>query len=161
MSLREDAILRGDRPGIYSVVDKDPFAIVIPIDGDMIRLVRQFRYPVQREYWELPQGNIEGEPNATPEEIANRELGEETGRVADKMTYLGLLYPAYGLLSQEMHVFLAEGLKQAEGFSLDEGEHDLISEDFPISSLDSMIDSGAIRDGCTLAALYLWNRKRA
>ena len=44
MTLREDAIRRPDgSTGIYAVVDKPTYALVIPRDGDRFCLVEQFR----------------------------------------------------------------------------------------------------------------------
>ena len=57
MRLREDQILRSNgKSGIYGVVDKDDSAIILPIDGDRIWLVEQFRYTIQERALELPQG---------------------------------------------------------------------------------------------------------
>jgi hypothetical protein len=57
MSVREDQIRHPDgTTGLYGVVDKPDFAIVIPRAGDGFWLVEQFRYPVGRRAWEFPQG---------------------------------------------------------------------------------------------------------
>ena len=57
MVLREDDIRRPDgSAGIYAVVDKPTYALVMPYDGDRFRLVEQFRYPVGARRWEFPQG---------------------------------------------------------------------------------------------------------
>ncbi|MFD1045378.1 ADP-ribose pyrophosphatase, partial [Kibdelosporangium lantanae] len=57
MTVREDRILHPDgSPGIYGVVDKPDYALVIPLDGDRLHLVEQFRYPLGVRRWEFPQG---------------------------------------------------------------------------------------------------------
>src|SRR5246127_3645523 len=59
--LREDEIRRPDgSPGIYSVVDKPPYALVMPFDGQRFRLVEQFRYPLGAWRWEFPHGTAPG-----------------------------------------------------------------------------------------------------
>ncbi len=59
--LREDDIRRPDgSPGIYSVVDKPTYALVMPYDGQRFRLVEQFRYPLGARRWEFPQGSRSG-----------------------------------------------------------------------------------------------------
>ena len=57
MTVREDRIRRSDgTDGIYGVIDKPTYALVIPRDGDLLHLVEQFRYPVGRRRWEFPAG---------------------------------------------------------------------------------------------------------
>ena len=52
MAVREDEIRRPDgSDGIYSVVDKPDFALVIPAEPDGFHLVEQYRYPVRRRAW--------------------------------------------------------------------------------------------------------------
>lgn len=56
MCVREDEIQYPDRStGVYSIVEKPDFALVIPFENDGFWLVEQFRYSVGR-CWEFPQG---------------------------------------------------------------------------------------------------------
>jgi ADP-ribose pyrophosphatase len=98
MRLREDTIRRRDgSSGIYSVVEKPDFVVVVPVEADgRLHLVEQFRYPVQGRYWEFPQGSWEQTPGADPLDIARGELREETGLEADELTYAGHLLEACG-----------------------------------------------------------------
>ena len=67
-------------PGLYSVVEKPPAAVILPLDGaDTVALIEQWRHPVGGRYWELPQGGWEGDEAPDPEELARGELPEETG----------------------------------------------------------------------------------
>ena len=160
MRLREDEILRsnGER-GIYGVVEKDEAAIILPIEGDSIWLVEQFRYPIQERVLELPQGGWEMEID-NPEELARGELKEETGLQAESMTPLGALWIAYGFTRQKQHVFLATGLSQAEK-EPDNEEHDLVARNMPIPEFEQMMLDGRIQDGCTLAAWGLYLIRKA
>jgi 8-oxo-dGTP pyrophosphatase MutT (NUDIX family) len=161
MRLREDEILRSNgRKGIYGVIEKDEAAIIIPIEGDHIWLVEQFRYTIQEQAIELPQGGWEMAVD-NPEELARGELREETGLHADTMTYLGQLWIAYGFTRQKQHVYLATGLSQVETDPDDE-EHDLTVRNVPVAEFEQMMLEGKIRDGCTLAAwgLYLMWKAR-
>ncbi|MEO7059873.1 MAG: hypothetical protein ABI083_09150 [Lapillicoccus sp.] len=46
MTVREDQVRRGDgSTGVYGVVDKPDFALVIPRDEQGVWLVEQYRYP--------------------------------------------------------------------------------------------------------------------
>src|SRR5271170_753596 len=76
LRLREDQIERSNGTnGIYGVVDKEDGAIILPIHGDTIYLVEQFRYTIQQRALELPQGGWEM-PDVDPEDLARGELQE-------------------------------------------------------------------------------------
>jgi ADP-ribose pyrophosphatase len=162
MRLREDEILRSNgKRGIYGVVEKDEAAIVLPIEGNRIWVVEQFRYTIQEQAIELPQGGWEMAIE-NPEELARGELKEETGLHAETMVYLGQLWIAYGFTRQKQHVFLATGLSQVEK-EPDEEEHDIVVRSLPIAEFERMMLDGVVRDGCTVAAwgLYLmWKARR-
>ena len=161
MRVREDEILRSNgKRGIYGVVEKDEAAIIIPIDGDRVWLVEQFRYTIQQRALELPQGGWE-RADVDPEELARGELKEETGLEAEKMTYLGSHWIAYGFTRQKQHIFLATGLTQADK-EPEETEHDIIVHSVPVREFEQMMLDGAVSDGCTLAAwaLYLMWKAR-
>ena len=156
LRLREDRILRSNgKEGIYSVVDKDECAIILPIENGRVWLVEQFRYTIQQRAWELPQGGWE-EAVVDPEELARGELKEETGLHAERMVSLGSLWIAYGFARQKQHVFLASGLTQA-GTDRDAEEHDLVVRSFAIADFELMMREGTIADASTLGAwgLYL------
>ena len=162
LRLREDQIERsnGSR-GLYGVVEKDDCAIILPIDGDSLYLIEQFRYTIQQRALELPQGGWET-ANVDPEELARGELREETGLTAEKMTRLGEMWIAYGFARQKQHVFLATGLTPGET-EPDPEEHDLILRKTAIADFEEMILNGTIRDDCTIAAwgMYrLWKERQ-
>ena len=155
LRLREDKILRSNgREGIYSVVDKDDCAIILPIQDGQIWLVEQYRYTIQQRALELPQGGWEMEI-ADPEALARGELKEETGLHAEEMTYLGYLWIAYGFCRQKQHVFVATGLTLQERDPDDE-EHDMAIRALPVAEFDQMILNGTIRDASTVAAWGLY-----
>ena len=165
-SVREDVIERGngDR-GIYGVVDKDPATIIIPLErtgeGEFVTLVKQFRYTVQGTFLEFPQGGWE-KAEIVPEELARGELREETGLTAGRMTQIGELWIAYGVMRQRHHIFLAEELKQGET-ARDPEEHDMTVHRVPVAEFERMLLDGRVQDNCSVAAwgLYLvWKRKQ-
>jgi ADP-ribose pyrophosphatase len=156
LRLREDRIQRSNgTEGIYGVVDKEDCAIIIPIDGDHVYLVEQFRYTVQQRLLEFPQGGWETK-DVNPEELARGELKEETGLIADRMQFLGTTYVAYGYANQKMHIFLATGLAQHDT-DPDPEEHDLRLHRVPVKEFEAMLRDGRIPDICTIAAwgMYL------
>lgn len=157
MTVREDDIVRPDGgPGLYGVVDKPDYALVIPRQDDgSVHLVEQYRYPVGGRYWEFPQGSWpEGHQGPAPVDLARAELREETGLHAARMTYLGRLHVAYGYSSQGCHVFLAEDLTQGAP------EREVTEADMRQCRADDaewreLVRSGRITDAATLAAYTL------
>jgi len=155
MRVREDGIERADgTAGIYGVIEKPDFALIIPIEDGHVYLVEQYRYPVGARFLEFPQGTWETKPDADPIDVARGELQEETGLVAAEMNYLGHLFIAYGMSSQGFHIFSASGLHQGET-SLDPEEQDLIVKRMTIAQFESAIRSGSIKDAGTLSAWML------
>ena len=165
-SVREDVIERSNGVrGIYGVVDKDPAAIIIPLEvtaeGEFVYLIEQFRYTVGARHWELPQGGWET-ANAVPEQMARGELREETGLTAKRMTFLSTLQIAYGVMNQKHHVFLAEELAMGEP-EPDAEESDLVVRRVSVAEFEEMILDGTIVDNSSVAAwgLYrLWRERR-
>ncbi|HUA98213.1 MAG TPA: NUDIX hydrolase [Terracidiphilus sp.] len=160
MRLREDEILRSNgQKGIYGVVEKDDSAIILPLDEGRVWLVEQFRYTIQERALELPQGGWEMEID-NPEELARGELKEELGLDAAGMTYLGMLWIAYGFTRQKQHVFLATGLTQT-ATERDEEEHDLVVRSVTVEEFEQMMLDGTIRDNCTVSAWGLYQMWKA
>jgi ADP-ribose pyrophosphatase len=162
LSLREDQIVRSNgKAGIYSVVDKEDCAIIIPMHDERIWLVEQYRYTIQERCLELPQGGWEM-GGIDPEELALGELKEELGFNAAQMIHLGTVWIAYGFTYQKQHVFLATGLTHTEK-EPDPEEHDLVAHSVTVAEFEEMMLDGTIRDCCTLSAwgLYLlWKARQ-
>ncbi len=155
LTLREDGIRRPDgSDGIYAVVDKPTFALVIAQAGDRFHLVEQFRYPLGMRRWEFPQGTAPEPADLEPAELAARELREETGLRAASMTPLGLLDVAPGMSSQRGWVFLATDVTEGE-HEREHEEQDMHSEWFTGDAIESMIRDGTITDAQSIAAWML------
>ncbi len=154
--LREVDIRRPDgTPGIYSVVDKPTYALVIPYDGERFALVEQFRYPVGARRWEFPQGTAPDLAHSAPTELAQRELQEETGLRAASFERLGQLDVAPGLSSQQGWVFLATGITEGEP-DREHEEQDMHSAWFSRADVERMIRCGEIVDAQSVAAFALF-----
>ena len=155
MTLREDDIRRPDgSTGVYAVVDKPTYALVIPQDGDRLHLVEQFRYPLGLRRWEFPQGTVPEQEHLEPRELAIRELREETGLRAASMAALGQLDVAPGMSSQRGWVFLATGITEGE-HEREHEEQDMHSEWFSRTQFERMIRDGEITDAQSIAAWTL------
>jgi 8-oxo-dGDP phosphatase len=154
--LREDDIRRPDgSSGIYSVVDKQTYALVMPYDGRRFRLVEQFRYPVGARRWEFPQGTAPDLADVEPTELAARELQEETGLRATSFEALGQLDTAPGMSSQRGWVFLATGISEGEA-DREHEEQDMCSDWFLREDVEQMMRSGVIADAQSIAAYGLF-----
>ncbi len=97
----------------YFLETTQPAVIVVPVlpDGHLL-LERVYRHPHRQWFVEFPAGGIDA--GETPEQAAARELLEETGFVAKRLTRLGRVTPLAGLVQLEVTVVLAEGLMRQQ-----------------------------------------------
>ena len=135
---------------------KHPGAVCcIPILPDgKIGLIKQYRYAVKEQMIEIPAGKLN--QNETPEKCALRELEEEIGYKANKLTLLANIYPAVGFTDEKMWLYLAENLIKTKQ-SLDTDEFlDL----FPtkLNEAVDMVWSGKITDVKTIIGI-LWAQR--
>ncbi len=108
--------VRGD----YIIMNARDWVIVIPRHDDNFLMVKQWRHGEKALSIEFPGGVIDrGEAAET---AARRELEEETGFKAGKLTKLGSVNPNPALFSNHLHVFLAEDLISTGQQHLDEDE---------------------------------------
>jgi ADP-ribose pyrophosphatase len=107
---RDRVQLESGREATREIVRHPGSVGIIPRDarGNVV-LVRQFRYVLGRELWEIPAGTCD-HPGEEVEAAARRELAEEAGLKAERWVRLGraFLVPGYG--DEAMTFFLAEGL---------------------------------------------------
>jgi 8-oxo-dGTP pyrophosphatase MutT (NUDIX family) len=157
MSVREDEVVLPDgRPGLYGVVDKPDFALVVPREDDgSVWLVEQYRYPSRRRSWEFPQGSWPTAGAAgSPAALARAELREETGLLAARLEHLGRLHEAPGFCSQGFDVWLATGL--ALGPTAREAtEQGMRTRRVTDAELRRMVHDGELVDAASLAAYAL------
>ncbi len=159
MTVTEDGFVRADgSSGIYGVVHKTDFALILPRTADGFWLVEQYRHPVGRREWEFPQGTFPAGVTGTALDLARAELAEETGLRSGAMTHLGRLNLAAGLSDQRFDVFLAERLSAGEP-AREVTEQDMIHQAFTDAEIDAHIRSGALADSASLAALLLYRMR--
>ncbi|MFD0683581.1 NUDIX domain-containing protein [Actinomadura fibrosa] len=155
MTVREDEVERLDGSrGIYGVVDKPDFALVIPAENGGFHLVEEYRYPIGRRTWSFPQGTMPGTRRADPEELARRELAEEAGLRAGTLRHLGRLNSSHGTSSQAFDAFLATDLTAGEA-AREHEEQDMRQRWVSRAEFKAMIRDGSITDDSSLAAYTL------
>jgi 8-oxo-dGDP phosphatase len=155
MVVREDEIRRADGSrGIYGVIDKPDFALVIPAENGGFHLVEEYRYPIERRTWSFPQGTLPGRAPADPELLARRELAEETGLTAAELVHVGFFHCSHGMSRQGCNVYLATALSHGAAQREPE-EQDMRQAWVSRQAFEQMITSGAITDDSTMAAYTL------
>lgn len=133
---------------------------VLPLlDDGRVLMERQYRYAHGRVFFEIPAGKLNSREEDRPS-AALRELEEETGAVAERLTYLGDLDPSPALTDERISMYLAEGLTFRDRH-LDEDEF-LDVEAVPLKELYDMVMNGQIRDAKTqIAVLKVWQLRGA
>ncbi|MEX2080202.1 MAG: NUDIX hydrolase [Dehalococcoidia bacterium] len=152
----DEVTLPDGSPGVYTWVDypsRMGGSLVIPRlpDGRLL-LVKVHRYPVDRESWEFPGGAAT--PGETPEETAARELLEETGLTANRLTMLGRLAPDPAIIGVLHSVVLADlpgGIEPNLRLQDDEPIND--ARFVTMSEAWSMVKSGEMFNSGHVAAL--------
>jgi ADP-ribose pyrophosphatase len=135
--------------------------VIIPVTGTgEVILVRQYRHAIGRSAWELPAGSLK--PGEDVVHAAIRECHEEIGLVPARVEALGSFFPTPGYCDEEMHFYLASGLRppsDGESAQPDEDE-DIEPKAFAVEAIRRMISSGEIIDLKTVAGVALLTTRR-
>ena len=138
------------------VVEHRGAAAILAIDKGKILLVKQYRFP-HGYVLEIPAGTLE--KGEKPRKCAFRELKEETGHVAKKMTPLIKYYPSIGYNTELIHCFVASGIKKSSKLKLDTDEIiSVVKVNF--KKVLRMILSGKIVDSKTICAVLTYAMKK-
>jgi ADP-ribose pyrophosphatase len=154
--VRKDSVLLPDGAVSSREYISHPGAVAVLalLDNGNLVMERQYRYPLHREFIELPAGKIDhGEDILL---CAQRELLEETGYVAKEWIHLTTAWPCIGYADERMEYFLARGLTH-QGSQLDDGE---FLEVFELSLPEAVewIRLGKINDSKSIVGLF-WLEK--
>lgn len=114
-----------------------------------ILLIRQYRYAAEQYLYEVPAGRLDA--GEAPEVCAARELREETGYRAERLTPLFTMYTTPGFTDERIHLFVATGL--TAGDAAREADEFLELVPMPLSRALDLIKDGAIQDAKTALAL--------
>ncbi|NNE35386.1 MAG: NUDIX hydrolase [Rhodothermales bacterium] len=152
LHVRRDIVkLPGGAESVREWIDHPGASAVVPIfdDGTTI-LVRQFRYPARRVFWEVPAGKLDV-PGESAEGVARRELEEETGWRASRFEHVGSFYPCIGYSNEIIHTFVAFDLERGTQ-ALSDGEL-LEPVRMPFDKAIDLVQNGEIVDMKTISAL--------
>lgn len=140
----------GGAQGTYSVIRIRRLAVgVLPIDAEgFVHLVGQWRFPLGRYSWEMPEGGADpGEPAI---ECARREMIEETGLAAETLTPILEMDMSNSLTDERAVIFLGAGLTAGE--ARPEATEVLRRRRAPFRDVLARVCDGRIRDSMTVAA---------
>jgi ADP-ribose pyrophosphatase len=137
-----------------TIVHPGAVVIIAVMDNDTVLLERQYRYSLQRHFYELPAGKIE--PNEDTLATAKRELIEETGYSANQWQHLTTLYPCVGYSNERIELYYATGLNYC-GMALDDGEFLEVLK-VPFATALQWVQQGKIMEAKTILGL-LWAEK--
>ena len=119
-------------------------------------MVEQFRLGANVRSLEIPAGKKK--PKETKEQCAHRELEEEAGIKAQNLDLLISYYPAIGISTEILHVFLAKDLSR--GNLNPDDDEDIVIEKVSLKKLFEMLDRQEIKDSKTILSLLLLKNKK-
>jgi len=151
LALQSVVLADGSQAEREVVVHRGAVALVPMVDANHVCLVENQRYAVGKVLLEVPAGTID--PGETPEQTAERELGEETGYCAGRMVRVRDWFVSPGVLSERMYLFLCEDLQPGPTrHQLDECLKPIIVR---WDEALRMVHDGRIADAKTMLALLL------
>ena len=130
-------------------MDHPGSVVLIPVLGDQIVMIDQYRWALDERILELPAGTRDWGEDAT--QCAQRELREETGYRAAKLTLLGEIWPAPGFTNEILTFFLAQDLTPDP--LPGDFDEDITLAKMPFVQLQAMIASGRLKDGKSIIGL--------
>lgn len=140
----------------YQIVKPNDAVVLLPLlDAERVVLIQNRRHAVGKTLWELPAGTLE--QGEDPADCAGRELVEETGYAAGKLTELTAFYTCPGFCTEKLTAFLAEDLTEAEQ-NLDDTEH-IEPQIVTMEEALTMIRDRRIEDAKTIATLLFYRAR--
>lgn len=152
---RDHVIEPGGIKAVRELVTHPGSVVVLPVFPDgRILVIRQFRYVTGQYLWELVAGHKE--KNESFAQGARRELQEEAGYKAQRMTKMLEILPSPGLLSERMVIYLARNLKK--GQARPEDDEKITPRLLTLVEAERWIKRGKIRDAKSVAGILYYAR---
>ena len=117
-----------------------------------VLLIKSYRPELNDYVYEIPSGTLN--TGEAPKAAAKRELKEETGYVAGKMTHMFSGYPLLGYSDCKLHFFVATEL--GRGSQQIENDESIFVEEFEIGQIIRMFKAGKIKDLSVLTAIQYY-----
>jgi len=149
--VREDRVeLPDGRTTIYGVVQcADAVGVLPMLDENTVILVGQYRYVTRTFMWEMPTGGAS--PDESHEEAAQRELREEAGYEAGRLTELCVHDSSKSIMDERAWIYLAEDLRPVHARA-DDTEF-IEVRPFSFADVLRMVETSEIKDSMTVIAV--------
>jgi ADP-ribose pyrophosphatase len=151
---RDAVKMRNGRAVTVDVVRHTKSVVLVPVpEPGHVILVKQYRYAVNADLWELPAGSVdEGE---SPEQAARRECHEEIGQVPETIVRLAALHPTPGYCDEEMIFYRLSSLSVPSSEAEVDEDEDIEPRTFTLAEAREMVRRGEITDMKTVVGLAL------
>ena len=151
--VRIDSVRTADgRRTTREIVEHEPCIAVVPVVGDDVLLIRQYRQATGKELLEIPAGGIEA--GEDPAAAVVREMREETGLKPGKVERLTGFYLSPGFCNEYLHLFLAQDFTPAPLKAEDTAGIEVVRT--PVKEIYDLIASGKIEDAKSIAGLLMY-----
>ncbi len=156
LALQPVRLLDGTTRDKEVVIHRGAVALLPMVDADHVCLLKNERYSVGQTLIEIPAGTID--PGETPDSTAPRELAEETGYRAGRITRIAEWWVSPGVFTERMYLYLCQDL--TPGPTDHQPDEHLEPMVVPWDEAVAMTYDGRIEDAKTIVALLLYDRLR-
>lgn len=156
LALQSVELIDGSHDEREVVLHRGAVALLAMLDDERLCLVENHRYAVGKTLLEVPAGTLD--PGESPSETARRELAEETGYGAGRITLISSWYVSPGVLNERMWLFACSEL--TPGATAHQPDERLRPVIVSWSEALAMVHDGRIEDAKTMLALLLGERWR-
>jgi len=157
--VRVDRVRMPDGEVVNREIVEHPNAVaVVPVEEDgQVVLLRQYRHPFGQAALEIPAGKLDSD-GEVPDEAVRRELAEEVGLGAGRLTELVTFHNSSGWTDETTTVYLATGLDPVDapaGFAAHAEEADMEVVRMPLADVVERARRGELTDAKTLIGVLL------
>ncbi len=132
---------------------------VLPVEGERLWLVDQYRPALGKRILEVPAGKLDLEDEPV-EEAARRELEEELGMIPVALVPMGVMAVSPGYVDEVIHLFVADGIVAGDRQPQGAEEHDAVIVEMTLGEAMARMDQGEIEDAKTQLLLLAWWRRQ-